>query len=288
MTGTAAGDSYNSISVWAQGFGSTIDQDNRGGVAGFDADTFGSAFGVDGLVNNDLRVGAAFTYGSTDVDTNGSRNNTDIDSYQGALYASYEWDTYFLDGIVTYGQNGYDGRRHITVGAVNRIATADYDGEQVAVKGTVGRDYPLSDATYLTPYVGLHYVHLDVDGYTETGAGAANLTVEDESSEALQSTLGVSFRKQMKTADGLDVVPELHLAWLHEFLDEEQTNTSTFTGGGASFATRGFDPANDSLNVGASLSVYSGNNVDVRATYDFEIKDDFKGHSGMLVARFNF
>ena len=103
-----------------------------------------------------------------------------------------------------------------------------------------------------------------MDDYTETGAGAANLTVDNEENQALQSTLGVSLRREVETATGLKMVPEAHVAWLHEFLDEEQVNTSTFTGGGGSFTTRGFDPANDSFNIGASLAIYSENNIDVK------------------------
>jgi len=78
------------------------------------------------------------------------------------------------------------------------------------------------------------------------------------------------------------------VAWLHEYLDEGQVNTSTFTGGGGSFTTRGFDPANDSLNVGASLAIYSENNIAVKASYDFEVKDDYDSHSGLLAFRYNF
>ena len=69
----------------------------------------------------------------------------------------------------------------------------------------------------------------------------------------LQSTVGVSISKEMKTRNGTRFIPEAHVAWLHEYLNEGQVNTSTFTGAGGSFTTKGFDPASDSLNVGASV-----------------------------------
>ena len=104
----------------------------------------------------------------------------------------------------------------------------------------------------------------------------------------MQSTLGVSISKEMESNNGTKYIPEVHVAWLHEYLDEQQVNTSTFTGGGGSFTTNGFDPANDSVNVGASLSVYNDNNIDVRAAYDYEAKDDFDSHSGQLTLRYTF
>jgi outer membrane autotransporter protein len=215
-------------------------------------------------------------------------NNTDIDSYQGALYASYESGPWFLDGVATYAYNDYDGARHINVGTVNRVAKADYDADQVAIKAKLGHEYNVYANSYLTPYVGLHYIYLDVDDYTETGAGTANLTVQDESYSSLQSTIGVSVHKEIETVNNLKVVPEVHVAWSLEHLDEEQVNTSTFTGGGTSFTTRGFEPANASLNLGTSLAIYSANNIDVRAAYDYEVKNDYDGHAGFLVLRYNF
>ena len=139
-----------------------------------------------------------------------------------------------------------------------------------------------------TPYASLHYSYLDTDGYTETGAGATNLTVGGEGTDVLQSALGVSISKEMIDADGNSYVPEAHISWLHEYLDEEQTNTSTFAGGGASFTTKGFDPASDSINAGASLGIFSVDNIDVRASYDYEGKSDYNSHSGMVILRYKF
>ncbi|MFT5427248.1 MAG: outer membrane autotransporter protein [Gammaproteobacteria bacterium] len=289
MTGMAAGDAFSQggVGMWLQGFGSTIDQDNRKGINGFDADTVGTSFGVDTLLRDNLRVGAAFSYASTEVDTNDSNNNVDIDSYQGALYASYESGPWFVDGIASYAQNDYDSTRNVVAGTVNRIAKADFDADQFGIKGTVGRTFNVYNVD-LTPYVALHYVYLDTDGYTESGAGTVNLTVDDEEADFLQSTLGVSLSKEMETNNGTKYTPEAHIAWLHEYLDENQNNTSTFTGGGGSFTTNGFDPADDSVNIGASVAIYNNNNIDVRAAYDFEAKSDYDSHTGQLTLRYNF
>ena len=88
--------------------------------------------------------------------------------------------------------------------------------------------------------------------------------------------------------NNLKMVPEVHIALFLEHLDEEQANTSTFTGGGASFTTRGFEPANAGINLGTSLAIYSENNIDVRAAYDFDVKNDYDAHSGFLVMRYTF
>ncbi|MCZ6640863.1 MAG: autotransporter outer membrane beta-barrel domain-containing protein, partial [Gammaproteobacteria bacterium] len=289
MTGMAAGDPYSQreTAMWLQAFGSTIDQDNRQGISGFDADTVGTALGADTLLTENLRIGGAFSYGSTDVDTKGSQNRTDISSYQGVFYASYQRGDYYFDGIASYSLNNYDGSRNVVVGPVNRTAVADYDADQYGIKGSVGRTLQYRNFGLL-PYASLLYVRLDTDGYTETGAGAANLTVSPETTAVLQSTVGVSISKEMATRKGTRFIPEAHIAWLHEFLNEGQVNTSTFTGGGGSFTTEGFDPADNSLNIGASVDIYKTEHLDFRAAYDFEVKEDFTGHSGQLILRYTF
>ena len=288
VTGLAAGDPFQDVGVGVQGFGSTIDQDNRQGIAGFDADTLGVTFGADTLFSDNMRLGAAFSYSGTDVDTKGLANTLDIDSYQGTVYASYQMDQHYVDASISYGKNQYDSRRRIAVGAINSTAVGDFEADQIIIQSTYGREYNYGEDIYLSPYAGLFYANIDIDGYTETGAGALNLSVQGETHESLESVVGISVRKEMETAKGTSVVPEVHVSWRHEFLDERQVNTSTFTGGGASFTTNGFDPANNSFNVGASYSVYQENNIDIQVSYDYEAKSDYRGHSGILNIRYNF
>ena len=170
---------------------------------------------------------------------------------------------------------------------VDRIATADFDGDQIGVRARLGRTWAY-EGVDVSPYVALSYVHLDIDGYTEIGAGAANLTVNDQDFDALESTLGVSVSKQYKTENGNTYVPAVHVAWKHEYLDEGQANTSTFASGAPSFSTRGLDPDDDTLNLGVSVDMYNSESVDVRASYEYQVRDDYDSHTGYLTFRYNF
>ncbi len=274
------------VSMWLQGFGTMINQDDRNGIAGYDAGTAGGTIGLDTGVN-DVRVGAAYSFSSTDIDTNNSPNTTTIKAHQGSIYASYTPGGFFLNGDLAYSFNNHEGERHVLVGAVKRIASSDYDSGLFSARVNMGYDLGLSSAFFLTPYAGLYYNSLDIDGYTETGAGASNLRVQGENSNSLQSNLGMSVWGRIETTSG-SVVPEIHAGWLHDYDTDAQTNTATFTGGGASFKTTGFKPADDSLNLGAALSIYSGDNFAVKASYDFEKKSDYDSHSGVLSLRFVF
>ena len=288
MTGLAAGDRFENVTAWVQGFGSTADQRNRGLYNGYDFDNKGVTFGLDSLVTDDLRLGAAFSYASTDVKTKVLNNKTNIDSYQGSVYASLNKAEWYLDGSLSYGWNNAKGRRRITIGALNRTAMADYDSNQFIAQGILGRDYKLDNDVIVNPYVGLEYINLSTDNYTETGAGSLNLTVRSADTASLTSTLGVSVRKAIKTANDYVVTPEVHAGWRYDFLDETQLNNSTFAGGGAAFNTRGLNPADSGINIGASLSAYSSGKMELQARYDFEYKPDYTSHAGTLIFRYRF
>ena len=83
-------------------------------------------------------------------------------------------------------------------------------------------------------------------------------------------------------------MPEAHIGWRYDFLDEEQANSSNFTGGGTAFGTRGLNPADSSFNVGGTMSVYSSGRTQFQMKYDFESKSGYDAHAGFLVFRYRF
>ena len=287
FSGVAAGNHLTGVGTWLHGFGTAIDQDERQGINGFKADTFGMTFGADKLVADNLRLGLAFSIAGTDSDTKVSGNRLNTDNFQGSIYGSYVFGPYYLDASFTYGKNSYDSTRFISVGPLSRTAIANFDGDQVILQGTYGLNYAYDDGIYINPFAGFLYANLDLDGYSESGAGVLDLTVDAQSYENLESNVGVSVFKETEM-NGARFVPEIHASWRHEFLDEIQISNSTYAGGGVSFITEGFDPANDTLNVGVSATMQLNDNIDMKFSYDFETKSNYNSHSGLFNIRYNF
>ena len=291
--GVSTGDPWIDAGFWVKGFGTSADQDARDGIAGYDADVFGGAAGVDWVLAKDWRLGLAGGYASSEIDNDGDTGGTDIDGYQGTVYVGYDNPSpWYLNGGFAFGWNEYDGSRPIAVGTISRVAISDYSGQQYTGYGDMGyvfeykpnaNRWPLE----ITPLASLTYSHLEVDGYTETGAADLNLTVADQSYDFLQSGLGVKLAMPIKDASG-KWTPEIHARWLYDFIGDEVQTTSTFTGGGASFRTTGAEPAQHSVNVGAGLTFYSKSNITLSGVYDFEFKDDYTAHNGQVVFRYNY
>lgn len=290
-TGMVAGNVSNGLSVWAQGFGTTGDQDARDGVAGYDVDTLGFAIGADtsSLADNWV-VGLGFAYANTDVDSdNVNRTETDIDSYQLSLYSNYNIDDRtYLAGQLSYVWGDNEQTRHDVGGLAGLNADADYDSYVIGARLEAGRSYAAGEITTLTPKVLVNYQHYNADGYTETGAGNASLDVDSESIDLFEVGVGVDASWDFQQADGSYIQPKVGVGVRHDFVGDEYATTSRFTGGGSSFKTEGFDPAQTTFNVGAGVTYYSSTNWELSAAYDYEVKSDYDAHSGTLRAAYKF
>lgn len=291
MTGMSAGNLTHGLKMWAQAFGTTGEQDERDGIAGYDVDTYGVTVGIDTqTLAEDWVWGLAFTYADTEVDSaNVNNTQTDIDTYQISVYADYMWDAQtYINGIVGYGFNDADQTRS-NVGTLNNLtASSDYDTDQFFAKIESGRDYELKNGTTLTPFALANFTYLDTEGYTETGAGTANLEVDTDDQYVFELGLGLEASWLHELEDGSYLKPKLAAGYRYDLADDEVETTATFTGGGAAFTTEGFDNQNHTFNVGAGLTFYTTANWELSANYDYELKEDYDAHNGYVRAAYRF
>ena len=173
-----------------------------------------------------------------------------------------------------YGHSNYDNNR-IALGTSNVSST---DGDQFAALGIVGTDI-YRGAWWITPEAGAQYTRVRVDGYTETG-GAAALTVAEDHSDSLRTSLGVRVRYQWATAWGT-LTPEWRAAWQHEFLNGTRNLNASFVDVTlpGSFATTTGAPGRDFGVLGASLGGRLGTSTTASLNYDVIFgKHDFVSH----------
>lgn len=285
-SGVSTGDQPAGVGVWVQGFGFDGEQDRRKGVDGYDADAFGFVVGADTLIGNGAtRVGAAVSYGNSNVDAHGVNqgNNLDIDSYQATLYGSMLMQDWYLNASLAIARHEVDSER-IVLG--NKVK-GSFDNWQYSGRLEAGKPYNVGKVT-LTPVASLAYSYLDQDSYTEHGTGA--LHISGENTDSLRSGLGAKVLIPLAT-QGVDAGLELRAIWNHEFADTEQDTTARFAAGGGTFHTSGVDVDRDSANIGASLRISGGDKLvkqSLLVSYDAEIRDEYVGQTAVLQARFDF
>jgi outer membrane autotransporter protein len=286
MTGVSTCHETAKNAAWVQGFGSYLHQGNTGTNKGYTANVWGVSLGYDRFLSENVIAGFSFGSARNTMTTHDVNTRTDADSYQGSLYGSLARDAYYIDAILSFAYNRYDASRHIVFGGINRTAKSNYGGYQYSGYLEGGYAFKMK-GVLLTPLMSLQMMHLNVEDYTETEAGALNLKVDRQSYHLFQTGLGVKVAYPI-LKKSVRITQELHAKWLYDFAGDAQEITSSFTGGGASFVTKGVDPSRSSGSIGAKLTIMTPINWSVSLNYDFETKPYFYGHHGWINLQYEF
>jgi uncharacterized protein with beta-barrel porin domain len=129
----------------------------------------------------------------------------------------------------------------------------------------------------------LFYSHLNLDSYTETGAGALNLSVSPRDTTVVQLGIGPKI-STIVGYSGAAIVPEIHAQYIYDMNHDKQQTTSQFINGfGPQFLTEGNDRMPSSYNVGFSISAYGYKSLVFVAAYDYEYRiSKLSGNHGYL------
>ncbi|BCM24288.1 autotransporter domain-containing protein [Methyloradius palustris] len=286
--GSSSGDDfYGDKQVWIKPLGAWTNQDDRKGVTGYSANTYGLVGGIDGEISDTTRVGVALAYAHTNVDSNSSAapQSADIDNYQAILYGSHSLDertTLSLQGNL--GTNTTKGDRVINFGGLNRIASSEYDSWSGHIGAGLSRSYAINPQTTLAPGIRIDYTKLHAQGYTETGAGALNLNVGSSNAEEL--ILLAESRVAYQVTDHATLIGNLGLGY--DALASRNSITAAYTGGGASFITQGIDPSPFLMRGGAGYVVTNSNAIEVTARLDFEVREHFDNETASVKVKVPF
>jgi len=202
--------------------------------------------GADYRLTDHWTAGALFGYGHTDATLDSQGSSVTADTYSPGVYAGYQDHGWYANGLFSYGHNVYSEARRILVPGIDTTATGSPEGNQYV--GNLDGGYEFHDQAWTYgPSAGLQYVHLDVDGFSETGAGGANLNVSHQETDSLRSRLGGEVRYHTMWWSKVAFNPHLSAYWQHEFMDASHGITSQFSAVGAgSFSVATDQPDRDS------------------------------------------
>jgi len=289
VTGMSAGDETAAVKgVWAKVIAATATQEKDGMYDGYKTRSAGLAMGIDREFKYDITAGLAFGYTRTNVDQQDFRSGDEAntDSYNLVAYASKNFERAYVEGALSYALHNTDSTRATAVG---RTATADIDADQYTAHISGGYRFNIKDRATVTPFLTLDYTHLAQDGYTETGADAINLKVDEMSTN--RTTIGGGFRVGTTVEKGSAVLrPELKLAAYHISGSSNTDITAQYVGGGEKFVTPGTDLSSMMYNVGLGLKAETSKSTSLGVSIDYDRSSDglFQGYTGQLVARYEF
>ena len=261
--------------------------DNR---TGFEATTYGFVAGADFKPNDDLIVGIMGGYARTDTDFEAPNSST-ADANHGTLglYASYNPNEFYIDGIVQGGISDNEMKRHIDFSTSTYEAKSDFYSYNFATSLTTGYFFTKENYTF-GPVVSLNYGYVNSESFSESGAPGLNLAVEGDSVNSLKSVLGGRVKATYDIGNATTIVPVLSAMWSHEYLNDSRSIVSNFIGTpGTTFSVSTADPDRDSLLLlaGATMKVAGNTGIFVRYVGDI-LASNRQAHAGLLGVWYEF
>jgi uncharacterized protein with beta-barrel porin domain len=229
--------------------------------------------GVGFKITPHLVGGVLFDYNHTDARTDGQGSHVRVDTFSPGAFATVSAGGLYLDGLFTFGYNDYSNDRKINIGGTGATATSSPSGEQYVGDLDLGYNFhPDKEGHWaLGPEAGLEYVHLDVDSFTESGAGPADLSVNSQSADSLRGRLGG--RLSYFTREGSIVfAPTVFASFQHEFLNDPFGLTSQFNIPSTTpFTIQGTNPGRDSALIGVGATATFDNAMSIYLNYLAEV-----------------
>ena len=292
--GQSSGDSfYGDRYFWFKPFGSYAKQGEHSDVMGYNANSYGLVFGVDGEISDTTRIGGAFAYANSNVDSESStvKQSGDVDSYLLTAYGSHSLDAVTnVNFQAGYGVQRNDSKRVIAVGGLwalptTSTATADYNGWSVNLGVGVERAFAVNQSTTFIPSVRADYIKVHNDGYNEKGAGVLNLDVGSSKAESL--VLGVDGKFDFAIDETSKLTANLGIGY--DVLNDQGSVTSAFVGGGGAFATDGTDQSPWVYRGGLGYVMSKTKSLELSVRYDIEGRSsDFTNQTGSVNLRMPF
>lgn len=274
-------DNRPSTSYWTTGYGLGGSAEGDGNASGLRYGQGGALVGADHWLGDATLVGlyGGYNYARFDGDTLPQNVKASSGQFGGYLRRNFSGGRHALLAG-GFGFDSYESMRTYTVGNIASQAAGNYDGWQSVAYGEYGRALNVGRGR-LTPYAGLQYIYLRRNGFMESGAGPANLTVAGIDAHSLRNVLGVRFDRTYRARLGRGLTPQVRAAWLHEYLDTATVASNRFVGvGGTSFAAQGLDLGRDWALLGAGLNWQLTTNWSLAANYDSQINQNQTFHAG--------
>ncbi len=268
--GKAGGDAFVGGSVWVQGLYNHSEQDSSAGSAGFDADTEGIAFGVDGKANDAITIGAGYGYTKTNANSDGRK--IDVDGHNFFVYGQYKPEKFYINTLLNYGFSKYTEKKS----PMGIIMKSKYDVNSFAANLMTGYDFDNG----ITPEAGLRYVLADQESYND---GAQN--VSTDKNDVLTAIMGVKYTANVK-ANEWKLAPSVRLAATYDLMsDNSKANVNVI--GGGNYQITGERLHRFGVEAGAGVTA-TLRNVDLTLDYNGGFRKDFQSHTGMLKATYHF
>ena len=274
--GRASGDFFKKATAWVRGLFNKADHEATSKSAGFNADTYGVAFGIDKEVNNNTRLGFGYAFSQTDIESAG--RDTDVDTNTLFVYSKYQPAKWYINSMLGYSWSSYDEKKSVA----GYAAGTEYDVDTIALQSMFGYEAKIGNHN-VTPEFGFRYLRVEKDSYKD-GLGTS---VDSSSEDILTAVLATKVAKDYRLDNGAIVRPELRVAVTYDVMEADNT-ANVLLANGASYNVNGEKLDRLGFELGAKVTTYATDNVEISAGAQTSFRDDYQDYSFTFDAKYNF
>ncbi|HEG6007296.1 TPA: autotransporter domain-containing protein [Campylobacter coli] len=191
-------DNYNN-SIWGNVIGGANIIDGDSGAL------YGSTIGMDRKINDDVIIGAYFTYANAKIKDNLLTQKSD--NFQLGAYSNIYISPKIEVNVKAYAQISPTDQDIINRG-FNTTNSADFNRKFFGLSANMGYVFDFSDNTlFVKPFAGANYYYAYTPSYKENGI--AGKDVDSASNNSLSLELGTEFRKYMSEESYLFITPKI-------------------------------------------------------------------------------
>jgi uncharacterized protein with beta-barrel porin domain len=264
--------SQGSLSAWACGYGSFDNVSTSGSVNGYSATLAGMVAGLEYQPDslNLFRVG--FGYGHDDLDVNSISETAIMNQVQLGAYGQHSFFkdstlNAYVGGSTAVGYNFINTNRAISV--EGETASASPTSYNASASVLIGFTTHIRSFT-VEPVLSEEYIYQNQSGFTESGAGAADLSVSGRSMNSLRSSLGTQVSNSYPLQGGMKLTPQIHAAFIYDVLDVAPSLGESIAGQG--FTINSANPGRMGVQGGAGATLDMGKGLAAYADYNGTLK----------------
>ncbi len=270
---------------WGEVFTSNAKRADAQTDYGYRVRADGFVFGRDKKIDNNSIIGASLSYSNSRVSFFNSLRRVDIDSYQLNVYGGKFYNNnVFWDAVAGIVRNEYNSYRSIP--SISQKATAKYSGINYVARLRFGKVYKniMDSKLVFTPEISTTIARINVDSYSEKGAGTVGLNVKKTLDNYLEGRIGYNLSYQDSYKKENDLRYRFHNSYGYNFLNKAQKTTARFIDQKTTFSTISDKDDSLAIRIGIGSDYQKSNSTIFSLDYVLDFMQNYVSHSG--IARF--
>lgn len=281
---------------YAVAFGSSADQNNRGSMLGYDANSYGLVIGAGrGLESApDITIGAQLDVSELSVKPDAPYSGKSKSTAFGlAAHLQYRPGTtqglYAFSGL-RLGLEQADMRRQIAIGDYQASHSSDWTGHSLSLDAGTGYLWQLNPSFSVGPFASMNYASVSRPSIDESGNAATRLHLDSKRVDALRSSLGVTASWSRPLDDGSKLGVNFDIGWNHEWLDRDLTQAAQFAiaSTDTSFNTRNSVLPRDTMSLRAGLTWQRNERLSIGTGISSQFGGGYSSLQGQMNLRWAF